>query len=99
MSEMRLLCRPGLVPTALCRPQWYAPRVCQRLHTTTVSTRPALPPTRALHRPATRPKISLYNGGQRNASFEAGENDSGHISTGPNEGIFFFDSKLSEDSS
>ena len=99
MPEMRLLCRPGLIPTALCRGRRYAPRVCQKLHTTTVSTRPAPPPRWALYQPPTRPKIFLYNGGRRNASFEAGENDSGHISAGPNEGIFFFDSKLSQDSS
>lgn len=30
--------------------------------------------------------------GQRRATFEAGENMSGHITAGPNEGIFFFDS-------
>ena len=33
----------------------------------------------------------------RQASFEAGENESGHISTGRNEGIFFFDSRLLDD--
>jgi hypothetical protein len=30
--------------------------------------------------------------GQRKATFEAGENKTGHISAGANEGIFFFDS-------
>lgn len=29
---------------------------------------------------------------RRCATFDAGENKSGHISAGPNEGIFFFDS-------
>jgi hypothetical protein len=31
--------------------------------------------------------------GQRCATFEAGENKSGHISAGANEGIFFFESE------
>lgn len=33
-------------------------------------------------------------GSLRLASLEAGEKKSGHISTGPNEGILFFDSKF-----
>jgi hypothetical protein len=32
--------------------------------------------------------------GRRCATFEAGENKSGHISAGANEGIFFFDSMI-----
>lgn len=41
------------------------------------------------------PIIPLINqrapAGIRHASLEAGENKSGHIHAGPNEGIFFFD--------
>ena len=42
-----------------------------------------------------RPRIAPVRkpGGLRKATSEAGEDETGHISTGPKEGIFFLDSK------
>jgi len=41
----------------------------------------------------TRPTIAVKVSGRRHASNETGENDSGHITTTREEGIFFFDSR------
>lgn len=38
--------------------------------------------------------LSRFAVNKKYASFEAGERLSGHIRTGPNEGIFFFDSQF-----
>jgi hypothetical protein len=91
--QMRLLCRHRVIPTALpC--QWqYAPTVCRRPHTTAVPGKSIVTPARGLRRLPGRLMPPLGNGSHRNASFDAGENESGHINAGPNEGIFFFDSE------
>ena len=41
-----------------------------------------------------RPRVNIPTRplGLRKATFEAGEDETGHISKAPNEGIFFFDS-------
>jgi hypothetical protein len=41
-----------------------------------------------------RPKILASTLGRRKATFEAGEDETGHISKARNEGIFFFDSMI-----
>jgi hypothetical protein len=93
ISQMRLLCRHRLVPTALPGQLQYAPIVYRRSHTTTIPAKAIVTPTRALWRLPTLTVPSLSTARHRNASYEAGENDSGHINTRPNEGIFFFDSE------
>ena len=47
-----------------------------------------------LKEPRVRPALRPIQR-RRNGTFEAGEDESGHINAGPNEGIFFFDSRLS----
>jgi hypothetical protein len=97
ISQIRLLSRHGLGPTALPCLRQYAPTVYRGAHTNTIATKSTVTPARLFRRLPTRPVRPASHGGYRNASFEAGENDSGHISTGPNEGIFFFDSESVED--
>lgn len=94
ISQMRLLGRRRLVPRVVPSERQYSPTVCPRPHTTAIPTKPLPTATRATRQLPTRPILPLSTGGRRNASYEAGENDSGHINTGPNEGIFFFDSEL-----
>jgi hypothetical protein len=94
MRPVRLLGRHRPVPPALPRRSPDTFTGIRRPHTTIIGSNTILGLTQPFRRPDWRPKPSLCVGGQRNASYEAGEDDSGHISAGPNEGIFFFDSEL-----
>jgi hypothetical protein len=96
ISQIRLLGRHRPVPTALPYLRQYALTVYRRAHTNTIAPKSIANPAKLFRRLPTQPVRPASHGGCRNASFEAGENDSGHISTGPNEGIFFFDSESVE---
>ena len=93
ISQIRLLGRRRLIRPAVSCECHFAPIVYRGQHTTAIPAKPIPTATRALRRLPTRPILSLIAGGHRNTSYEAGENDSGHINIGPNEGIFFFDSE------
>ena len=89
-----LLCRPGLLwPTAKSRLLLHQTRT-RWLSDTRFSRAPVVLAAQPAWNGRLVPRVLPNQQRRRESTAEAGEDESGHITTGPHEGIFFFDSMV-----